>query len=125
MNPIALVFAVATVAYTVTSTRIFRAPRSWIVRQSWDAERGENGYLGELVSCPYCFSHWVSFVLAGVYGLNLVHSGIGILDWFVSSLALVMGANIIIQAFRSLGRYANGKVNSIPEREKRDVPARS
>lgn len=45
--------AVATVSLTMTRAVISKPFRTWL--------KSKNKWFGELFSCPYCFSHWVSF----------------------------------------------------------------
>lgn len=57
INLLAVSMAVAVVCLTVTKATVFNKVRARI---------GESSeFFGELFSCPYCFSHWVSvaFVL--------------------------------------------------------------
>ena len=51
---IPLALANAAITITVVSSKLFRPLR--------DALKGK--FLGELVSCPYCFSHYPAFMLA-------------------------------------------------------------
>lgn len=44
--------AVATVATTVCQSKLFKPIRTLIAAHS--------EFFGELISCPYCFAHWVS-----------------------------------------------------------------
>ena len=48
-------FVTAAIAFTVTETKIFRPLREWIKKRST--------FLGDLLSCGYCFGHWLAFVL--------------------------------------------------------------
>ncbi len=121
---IALVFAVAAISYTITSTRIFREPRDWVVRKTFNYAADEKSYVGEWISCPYCFSHWVSFILAFAYHVRLVNCGQPIVDFFISAFALVMPANVLIQLFRMLGRFANNLHSSTPIQKKEAVSVR-
>jgi len=49
---ILLSLCVSTISITITKTRIFLPLRHWAHKQGW--------WLGTLLSCPYCLSHWVS-----------------------------------------------------------------
>ncbi len=49
----------ASISFTVTETKVFHPVREWT--------KSKNGFLGELVSCGYCFGHWVAFVLVAIY----------------------------------------------------------
>lgn len=103
----ALIFAVSTISYTVTSTRVFRALRDWIVQKTWDLELDEKGFFGEMISCSYCFSHWISYAVVLVYHIRLVISPVPLLDMLVSAWVIVAGSHLVTQVFRMCGRVAN------------------
>lgn len=44
--------AVSTISLTVSKSKIFESTRTFITNKSY--------WFGELVSCFYCFSHWVA-----------------------------------------------------------------
>ena len=48
-----LSLAISAFSYTISKTIIFKPIRQ-LICQVWP-------WAGKLVSCPYCFSHWVSF----------------------------------------------------------------
>ncbi len=71
------------VSQTVAKERIFAPLRARL--------GGKETWFGYLVSCPYCVSHYVAFVLVpltGTYGIQVVVGGwVGwVLKWFLSSL---------------------------------------
>lgn len=83
---IVLAFATAAISMTTAKSVVFKPLRKRIaVKSKW---------LGELVRCPYCTSHWVGFVFAFIYKPYFLHSGVPLLDWFVSALALVGAASL-------------------------------
>ncbi len=49
----------AAVSFSVTEMKPFVPVREWA--------RATNSLLGELLSCGYCFGHWVAFVLVAIY----------------------------------------------------------
>ena len=75
-------------SYTISKEEIFHGVR----------ERcgGRDTFLGYLVSCPYCLSHWLAFVLVPLTGSYYVHvaprvaylSKVG--DWFLSSILVTV-----------------------------------
>ena len=78
------------ISHTVTKERIFESLRNRVgAPDSW------RGYL---VSCPYCFSHWVAFVLVPLTGTYLLHVSWDvwvldeIVDWFISSILVTVVA---------------------------------
>jgi hypothetical protein len=54
-----LSFVTASISFTVTETKIFQPVREWAKRK--------NSFLGEFLSCGYCFAHWVAFALVAIY----------------------------------------------------------
>lgn len=84
-------FAVAAVVMGVSQTiakeRIFAPVRERL--------GGKDTWLGYLVSCPYCVSHYVAFVLVpltGTYAIDVVVGGWPgwVLSWLLSSLLLAV-----------------------------------
>lgn len=90
-----LSMAVAAVSVTLTKSGIFEKPRSWI-----DAK---NAFLGDLVHCPYCTSHWLSFLTVALYQPTFVSSGYVVADYAISAFAMIMLASylggVIIRAY--------------------------
>ena len=67
---------------------------------------GMSTWHGYLISCPYCASHWLAFVLVPLTGTYLIHVaprwGVfsTVLDWFLSSILVTVFA-----AFLRVGFY--------------------
>ena len=66
---------------TVTRSAIFAPMREAIEKRS--------EWFGELFSCQYCFSHWLSFAAVAVFRPLPVTSGNLIVDLIVSAFVLV------------------------------------
>ena len=47
----------------------------------------QNAFLGELVSCGYCFCHWTAFVLVALYRPRLFEFW-WVLDYFSTALVI-------------------------------------
>src|SRR5690606_30931653 len=86
-----LIFVSAVVmgmSYTLAHERIFAPLREWL--------GGRRTWVGYLVSCPYCNSHWFAFVLVpltGLYPVQVVPEWGPLsagLDWFLSSYLVVV-----------------------------------
>ena len=75
-----LSFAVGAASMTVSKAKLFRPVRSFTRRKSKP--------VAELVQCPYCTSHWLSFLLTALY-LPRAASPWWVLAWFVSAMAIV------------------------------------
>lgn len=67
------------VLITVTRSTLFRPLRSKLDERSV--------LLGDLIHCPYCFGHWVGWLLAALLKLRLfpLH---WLLNWFFSGLVV-------------------------------------
>ena len=87
-------FAVSAVvmglSYTIAKEEMFRGLR--------DRCGGRDTWLGYLLSCPYCLSHWVAFIVVPLTGTYYVHMAARIpwlshgVDWFLSSILVTVVA---------------------------------
>lgn len=87
-------FAVSAVvmglSYTIAKEEMFRGLR--------DRCGGRDTWLGYLLSCPYCLSHWVAFIVVPLTGSYYVHMAARIrilspiVDWFLSSIFVTVVA---------------------------------
>lgn len=91
MTDLFQLFAVSAVvmglSQTITRERLFAPLRARL--------GGKETLAGYLVSCPYCTSHYVAFVLVpltGTYPIRVVVGGwVGtVLNWFLSSILLTV-----------------------------------
>ncbi|APR80870.1 Hypothetical protein A7982_06217 [Minicystis rosea] len=119
MSPTAFeLFAVSAVtmgiSHTIAKERIFAPLRAKL--------SGDKTWLGYLVSCPYCSSHYVAFVLVpltGAYAIRTrLHGGLvaTILDWFLSSIFVT-----VIAAFLRIGFYFVDESQGLIRREQKRV----
>ena len=69
----------AAISFTVTETKIFKPLREWLKKKST--------FFGDLLSCGYCFGHWVAFALVAVYQPKLFQSW-WLLDYFLTALVI-------------------------------------
>jgi hypothetical protein len=51
--------AVASISCTISKAGVMRPIRQWV--------REKNAWLGKLISCVYCTSHWISAVFVVIY----------------------------------------------------------
>ncbi len=84
------------IATTISRARVFRPLRAAVKRRS--------DYLGEGISCQYCISHWVGFILAAIYQPRLLISGFWLVDVAVSAF-IIIGLGALIA--RNLGHSAD------------------
>jgi hypothetical protein len=73
-------------AQTIAKEKVFEWLRVWL--------GGKDTWLGYLVSCPYCVSHWLAFILVPLTGAYYVEVAVGgwfgaALRWFLSSILIV------------------------------------
>jgi hypothetical protein len=109
-------FAVAAVvmgmAQTIAKEKVFEPLRT--------ALGGKETWFGYLVSCPYCVSHWLAFVLVPLTGATYVHVaprwGVvsSILDWFLSSILVV-----VLAAFLRVGFWLVDESQGLIKRQQR------
>lgn len=91
-----LALATSAISVTVSKSRVFASPRNWIAsRSSW---------LGELMSCSYCTSHWVAIALIAIYRPAIVTQWI-VVDLLVSMFGLVAIAAIVSGAIIKLNPF--------------------
>ena len=78
-------------SYTISKEAIFASLR--------DRCGGRDTFLGYLISCPYCLSHWLAFALVPFTGSYFVHvdarlphwlQSVG--SWFLSSILVTVVA---------------------------------
>lgn len=113
-------FAVSTVtmgiSHTIARERIFAPLRNRL--------GGMDTWFGYLVSCPYCVSHWVAFVLVpltGAYAVEIAPSwGVvtAVIRWFLSAIFVTAIAAFLRVLFYFVD-YGQGLVR----REQRKVEA--
>jgi hypothetical protein len=84
-------------AQTITKEKIFEPLR--------DRLGGKETWLGYLVSCPYCVSHWLAFALVPITGTYAVQVAVEwgilsrLLSWLLSSMLVVVIAAFLRVAF--------------------------
>jgi hypothetical protein len=95
-----LAVPIACIAWTVTHEEVFREPRDYFSRRSQKAR----GFLGRkffyLLTCEYCFSHYVTIFFLFITRFRLLLD-----DWrgyLISFFALVAVANVYMSSFGRL-----------------------
>ena len=79
--------AVSAISMTISKAKVFESAREWIA--------GHNQWLGKLVGCPYCVSHWITFVLVAYYQPRFITSSIFVLDLTISAFTIIAWAAIV------------------------------
>lgn len=104
------------ISYTLSRERLFAPLRAWL--------GGKETWLGYLVSCPYCASHYVAFVLVPLTGTYAIHVRPAwgfvstVLDWFLSSIFVT-----VIAAFLRVGFFFIDETQGLLRREQKKVEA--
>lgn len=95
-----LAIPVAAVTWTVTHEEVFREPREYFVAKSRRARSPFARKLFYVLTCEYCFSHWVALAAVGITGFGLLLDG-----WRghgIGWLSLVWIANVYMAVFARL-----------------------
>ena len=83
-----LAMAVSPASLTITKTKVFKPFREAVAKRSY--------WLGELFSCPYCLSHWLSFGAVALFKPVVVSCGFFFLvDYAVSAFIIVGVAGLL------------------------------
>lgn len=88
---------IASIAWTVTHEEIFREMREWFERKSTSSRRLYQRKFFYMLTCEYCFSHYVVLVTLLVTRYWLFYD-----DWrgyLISGFSLVWIANIYMSFF--------------------------
>ncbi len=99
-------------SYTIAKERTFAPLRERL--------GGRDTWLGYLVSCPYCASHWIAFAvvpLTGAYYLEVAPRwGVvsSVLSWFLSSILVV-----VVAAFLRVGFFFVDETQGLVRRRQR------
>jgi hypothetical protein len=81
---------------------------------------GKETFLGYLVSCPYCVSHWLAFLLVPATGVDVIEvvTPFGalrpVLRWLLSSILVA-----VIAAFLRVAFYFVDEAQGLVRREER------
>lgn len=101
------------ISQTVTKERIFLPLRERL--------GGKDTWLGYLVSCPYCFSHYVAFALVPLTGTYPVEVAVGgwfgaVLRWFLASILVT----VVAAFFRVIFWFVDEAQGLVKRRQKLD-----
>lgn len=72
--------AISSISYTISRTEIFKPLRKFICNKF--------NWLGKLISCPYCLSHWVSFIIT-IYIYKYISLEVIILSFSMIALSAI------------------------------------
>jgi Protein of unknown function (DUF1360) len=74
---VSLSLVTASVAFTLSETKLFAGLREWL--------KGRSALLGKLVGCGYCLGHWVAFGLVAIYRPRLLEAW-----WLLTALIIAL-----------------------------------
>ena len=112
----ALALPIACVAWTVTHEEVFKEPREWCERKSQMARSLLARKFFYLLTCEYCFSHYVTIFFLVVTRYRLLLD-----DWrgyLIAFFALVAVANSYMSAFGRLRQEVKSEKLEAETREK-------
>jgi multisubunit Na+/H+ antiporter MnhG subunit len=113
LTTVILAIAVAAVSMTIGRAKVSEGFRSWADNKS--------AWLGKLVNCPYCISHWIALVAVAWYRPRVITSGFIVFDWFVSLFVIVALASLVSGMIK-LASFPT--VGSQPEKDREREPRR-
>jgi hypothetical protein len=83
---------------------------------------GRETWLGYLVSCPYCVSHWLAMILVPITGVHPIHVApdlgmlSGVLRWFLATILVT-----VLAAFFRVIFYFVDETQGLVKRQQRSV----
>lgn len=92
-----LAIPIACVAWTVTHEEVFKEPRLYCTRKSIDGSRLVTRKFFYMLTCEYCFSHYVTILFIVLTDFHLLRS-----DWvgyIIAGFALVWVANVYMSLY--------------------------
>ena len=95
-----LAIPIASVAWTITHEEVFREPREYCQHQSKRASRFSTRKFFYLLTCEYCFSHYVTILFLLITRYKLLYQ-----DWrgyLLAFFALVWVANQYMSIYNRL-----------------------
>lgn len=95
--------AVASISYTISIAKIFKNQREWI--------KSKNSWLGELLSCPYCTSHYVSMAVSPWIFTNIQIPAI--INFIITTFCLVAIAALWTQIILLLSLKSTQEVENL------------
>lgn len=91
-----LSLAVAAISTTISLSSLFAPVRRWCRRRS--------RWLGKLVNCAYCSSHWIAFAAVAWYDPRIM-GGWWVANWVVAVFAVIAIANVVTGIIRKLNYF--------------------
>jgi hypothetical protein len=95
-----LAIPIASIAWTVTHEEIFREPRDWCAEKSKTCKTFLERKLFYLVTCEFCFSHYVTAAFLVITRYKLLYPGWR--GYLIAEFSLVWIANLYMSIFGRL-----------------------
>jgi hypothetical protein len=92
-----LAVPIACISWTVTHEEIVREPREWCARRSAAATHVVPRKFFYILTCEYCFSHYVTIVVLACTRFTMLYDGWR--GYVVSAFSLVWVANVYMSLF--------------------------
>ncbi len=116
-----LAIPIASIAWTVTHEEIFREPRDWCAARCTSSEHWFGRKFFYVVTCEYCFSHWVTLGALVVTHYTLLFD-----DWrgyLIAGFSLVWIANLYMSFFARLRLEIREERLEVEKAESQQPPA--
>jgi len=111
-----LALPIACVARTIVFEEVFREPREWCVRNSKVCRSMLARKFFYMLTCEYCFSHWVTLLFMAVTGYKLMFTDFR--GYLVGFFALVFVANFYLNMYSRLRLEIHSEKKEIEAKEK-------
>jgi hypothetical protein len=95
-----LAIPIACISWTVTHEEIFREPREWLLRKGQRSRHLYQRKFFHILTCEYCFSHYVALFFLLVFRFTLGYPGWR--GYLVAGFSLVWIANVYMSLFGRL-----------------------
>lgn len=121
-----LAIPVACIAWTITHEEVFREPREYCIRRSKESRFIVTRKFFYLLTCEYCFSHYVTIGMLFLTKYQLLFT-----DWrgyIIAGFSLVWVANIYMSLFYRVRidiKKEKITIEEIEEEIKKDDPGKS
>lgn len=111
-----LALAVSSASFTISTTSIFKGFREKVSSYHHKLE--------ELIHCPWCLSHWITFLLLIMHGNWLSLTGGGLIDFLLTTFAITCISGlchyVLLRAYEPVAKaLVERQIQKIKEAQKR------
>ena len=112
-----LALPVACIAWTVTKEEIFREPRDFCIEKSKVCKHLLQKKFFYMLTCEYCFSHYVTALLLFITNYTLLYDGWR--GYIIAGFSIVWIANVYMSIYNLIRiDLKKGKITATIEEEK-------